>query len=118
MPFRVFIVGPCFALIAIGLMGCGGSTGSTVQGRVSPPSITTQPASQTVTAGQSAIFTVGGTGTLPLSYQGRKKSTNITGATSSSFTTPATSTADNNSTFDVVVSHAAVTGTQKLATLT
>src|SRR6266481_3560246 len=118
MPFRVFIVGPCFALIAIGLMGCGGSTGSTVQGRVSPPSITTQPASQTVTAGQSAIFTVGGTGTLPLSYQWRKNSTNITGATSSSYTTPATTTADNNSTFDVVVSNAAGSVTSNAATLT
>src|SRR5258706_454099 len=117
MPFRVFIVGPCFALIAIGLMGCGGSTGSTVQGRVSPPSITTQPASQTVTAGQSAIFTVGGTGTLPLSYQWQKNSTNITGATSSSYTTPATTTADNNSTFDVVVSNAAGSVTSNAATL-
>src|SRR5258706_16000365 len=118
MPFRVFIVGPCFALIAIGLMGCGGSTGPTVQGRVSPPSITTQPASQTVTAGQSATFTVGGTGTLPLSYQWQKNSTNITGATSSSYTTPATATADNNSTFDVVVSNAAGSVASNAATLT
>src|SRR5260221_9883443 len=107
MPFRVFIVGPCFALIAIGLMGCGGSTGSTVQGRVSPPSITTQPASQTVTAGHRAIFTVGGTGTLPFGYQWQEKSTKNTGGTSPHSTTPPTSTPDNNPTFDVVGSNAA-----------
>jgi len=34
-----------------------------------PPTITTQPANQTVTAGQTATFTVVASGTAPLSYQ-------------------------------------------------
>ena len=53
-------------------------------------SITTQPASQTVTAGQTATFTVTATGTAPLSYQWQKNGAAISGATSSSYTTPAT----------------------------
>src|SRR5258708_2598114 len=120
MSFRIFVVRPCCALTAIGLMGCAGSNRSTVQVRASPPSITTQPASETVTAGQSATFTVTASGTAQLSYQWQKNKTNITGATSSSYTTSATTTADNNSTskvellsttadnnstFDVVVSN-------------
>ncbi len=118
MSFQIFVVGPCCALIAIGLMGCAGSTPSTVQIRALPPSITTQPASETVTAGQSAAFTVTASGTAPLSYRWQKNKTNITGATSSSYTTPATTTADNNSTFDVVVSNSAGSVTSNTATLT
>src|SRR5260370_31221330 len=68
----------------------------TVNPAAVPPSITTQPATETVTAGQSATFTVTASGTPPLSYQLQKNSTNITRATSSSYTTPATTTADNN----------------------
>src|SRR6266436_2728932 len=117
MSLRIFVVRPCCALTAIGLMGCAGSTRSTVQVRASPPSITTQPASETVTAGQSATFTVTASGTAPLSYRWQKNKTNITGATSSSYTTPATTTADNNSTFDVVVSNAAGSVTSNAATL-
>ena len=55
-----------------------------------PPSITTQPANQTVSVGQTATFSVTATGTAPLSYQWQKNQVNIAGATSSSFTTPAT----------------------------
>ena len=118
MHFRVLAAGSCFALISIGLVACTGSTGYVVQGHVSPPSITTQPASQTVTAGQTATFTVVAGGTPPLSYQWQKNSANITGATSSSYTTPATTTADNNSAFDVVVTNTAGSVTSNTAALT
>ena len=50
--------------------------------------ITTQPASQTVTAGQTATFSVTATGTAPLSYQWKKNGAAISGATASSYTTP------------------------------
>ncbi len=48
-----------------------------------PPSITAQPADQTVVAGSNATFRVTAAGTSPLSYQWRFNGTNITGATSS-----------------------------------
>jgi len=82
------------------------------------PSITTQPASQTVTAGQTAVFTVVAGGTAPLNYQWQKNSVNIAGATSASYTTPATTTADSGSTFRVVVANTAGTVTSSVATLT
>jgi hypothetical protein len=82
------------------------------------PTITTQPASQTVTAGQTATFTVVAGGTAPLSYQWQKNGVDIAGATSASYTTPATATTDSGSTFDVVVSNTAGTVTSATATLT
>jgi acid phosphatase len=82
------------------------------------PTITTQPASQTVTVGQTATFTVAATGTAPLSYQWRKNGIAISGATSSSYTTPATTSSDNGAQFTVAVSNSAGSATSNAATLT
>src|SRR5213592_74335 len=82
------------------------------------PTITTQPANQTVTAGQTATFAVVAAGTAPLTYQWQKNGANLTGATSASYTTPATTTADSGSTFRVVVANTAGTVTSAAATLT
>src|SRR5207249_8024356 len=54
----------------------------TVNAAATAPTITTQPVNQTVTAGQSATFTVVAYGTAPLSYQWQKNGANIPGATS------------------------------------
>ena len=71
-----------------------------------PPAITTHPADQLVTVGQTATFTVVATGTAPLSYQWQKNGATIPGApNSASYTTPATTVADNGSTFRVIVSN-------------
>ena len=82
------------------------------------PTITTQPTAQTVTAGQPATFSVVATGTAPLSYQWKKGSNNIAGATSSSYTTPATAIGDSGAVFTVVVSNSAGTVTSSNAALT
>jgi len=82
------------------------------------PTITTQPANQTGTVGQTATFSVVAGGTAPLSYQWQKNGTNINGATSASYTTPATASADNGSTFKVVVSNSAGSVTSNTVTLT
>src|SRR5437762_3969921 len=114
---RVAVVSLCL-LCAIGLVSAG-CTG-TVTGKPPPvaPSITTQPMNQTVTAGQTATFTVVATGTAPLSYQWQKNTTAISGATSASYTTPATTSADNSAKFVVVVSNTAGSVTSNAATLT
>src|SRR5437762_11337347 len=70
------------------------------------PTITTQPASQTVTAGQTATFTVTATGTAPLSYQWQKNGTAIGAATAASYTTPATMTPASGVQSTVVVGSA------------
>ncbi len=81
-------------------------------------SITTQPTSQTVTAGQTATFSVSASGTAPLSYQWRKNGTSIIGATSPTYTTAATTTSDSGSQFTVVVSNSTGNATSNTATLT
>jgi hypothetical protein len=68
--------------------------------------------------GQTATFSVIGTGTAPLSYQWQTNGTAITGATASSYTTAATTLADNGSTFKVTLSNAVGTITSAAATLT
>jgi Immunoglobulin I-set domain len=90
----------------------------TVNAAAVAPAITTQPVSQTVTVGQTATFSVAATGTAPLNYQWQKNSANISGATAASYTTPATTLADNGATFDVIVSNSAGNKSSTTATLT
>jgi hypothetical protein len=82
------------------------------------PSISSQPASKTVVLGQTASFSVTATGTTPLSYQWQKNGAAISGATSSSYTTPATASTDNGALFAVVVSNSVGKVTSNSATLT
>ena len=87
------------------------------------PSINPQPQSVTVTAGQTASFSVSATGG-GLSYQwqsrvsGAGSFSNIPGATNSSYTTPATSLADNGTQFRVAVNNLAGPTISNAATLT
>ena len=84
---------------------------------IPPPVITTQPQNQTVNAGQTATFTVGTTFSLPLYYQWRKNGADIGGATSASYTTPATTTNDNHEVLTVVISNDKGSVTSSNATL-
>jgi hypothetical protein len=112
--------GAQFAVVVSNTLGSATSIVATltVNAATVAPSITAQPTSQTVTAGQAASFSVAATGTAPLSYQWQKNSVAISGATSSSYTTPATTTLDSGSTFRVLVSNSAGTVTSAAATLT
>jgi len=83
-----------------------------------PPSISTQPVSQTVTVGQTATFSVAASGTAPLSYQWSKGGTAISGATASSYTTPATTAGDNGALFSVTVSNSVSSVASSNAALT
>ena len=55
------------AALAMTLIACGGSGGGSMT--VQAPAITTQPASQTITGGQTATLMVAASGSSPLSYQ-------------------------------------------------
>ena len=107
-------------LVAFTFAGCGGySSTATVNGNGPvAPYITTQPANQTVTAGQTATFSVAATGTPPLTYRWQKNGADITGATSSSYSTPVTTAADDGEMFRVMVSNAAGNVTSNSAMLT
>jgi hypothetical protein len=83
-----------------------------------PVAITAQPASQVVTVGQTATFTVSASGTAPFGYQWYVGGTAISGATSSSYTTPATTITNDASIYTVGVTNVAGTATSAVATLT
>src|SRR5439155_1646557 len=82
--------GSAFAVVVTNTAGTVTSASATLTVNPAPvaPAITTQPANQTVTAGQTATFTVVATGTAPLGYQWQKNGANIAGATAASYTTP------------------------------
>jgi len=99
--------------VALLVIGCKSSA-------INPdfPAITTQPTNQTVTAGQTATFSVTATGAAPLNYQWFKNGFSITGATSSSYTTPPAESADNNAFFFVYISNALGSTESNVVTLT
>jgi hypothetical protein len=110
-------ISPAFALLLpLFLIACGG--GGSGASAALAPSITAQPANQTVIIGLPATFTVTASGTAPLAYQWQKGGAPISGATASSYTTPATAKGDDGSTFLVVVSNGSGSTTSGGAKLT
>ena len=81
------------------------------------PSITAQPASNTVSTGGSVTFNVTATGTATLNYQWYKDGVAIAGATSSSYTVSNASTSDAG-TYYVLTTNAYGVVTSNAATLT
>jgi hypothetical protein len=112
--------GSLFTVTVTNAEGTVTSTAATLTVTAAPtaPAITTQPANQTVTTGQSATFNVVGTGTGPLTYQWYKGGTAISGATSSTYTTPATVSGDSGSIFTVIITNPVGSVTSTPATLT
>ncbi|ADO69563.1 discoidin domain-containing protein [Stigmatella aurantiaca] len=82
------------------------------------PTIILQPASTAVTSGQPATFTVTATGTAPMTFQWSRNGTAIAGATAASYTTPATTSADNNAQFTVRLTNSLGSATSSAASLT
>src|ERR1700751_1394346 len=110
------------AQVQVTVSNSAGSTPSsvatlTVNAAATKPSITTQPANVTVTVGQTATFTVVATGTAPLTYQWTKGGMNV-GTNSATYTTAATTSADNGAQIQVTVSNSAGSTPSSIATLT
>jgi glucose/arabinose dehydrogenase len=98
--------------------GTGSNTGALYQIRyTSAPSISQQPQSQAVNVGQTASFSVSASGSTPFTYQWRRNGTNISGATSSSYSFVAQAS-DNGAQFTVVVTNSVGAATSNVATLT
>ena len=85
--------------------GCSSEGPPLISGSSVAASIAVQPLSVTVPAGQTATFSVTAAGSPTISYQWLENGANIAGATSASYTTPATSSADNGAVFTVQVSN-------------
>src|SRR5690242_11238894 len=99
-----------------GLPGCGGS-GSSSTSAVSAPTITTQPASQSISTGSAATFSVVASGSGTLAYQWYKDGSAVSGATSATYTISSAASTDAGS-FYVVVSNSGGSVTSSTATLT
>lgn len=82
-----------------------------------PPSIDTQPASTSGTAGGALTLSVGASGSGTLSYQWRLDGADIAGATSSSYTIPSVQ-AFHAGTYTVVITSGGVSTTSAGATVT
>lgn len=102
--------------ISVAVSGTG--TAQTPTNTAVAPAISSQPASAKIIAGQSASFSVVAAGTAPLTYQWSKNGAAISGAASTTYTTPAETTADNNAQFTVAVSNSAGNATSNAAILT
>ncbi|HLG98216.1 MAG TPA: hypothetical protein VKX49_18005 [Bryobacteraceae bacterium] len=89
-----------------------------------PPTITQQPQNATVVVGQSASFTVAATSSTTLTYQWQSQApgattfSNISGATSSSYTTPILQATDSGTQFQCIVSNSSASVTSSAATVT
>lgn len=83
-----------------------------------PPSVTTQPANATVNQGQTATFSVSASGAATLTYQWRRNGSDLSGANAPTYTTPATSAADNGAQFSVVVTNGSGSAISSNAILT
>lgn len=94
---------------------CGSNRGGTTNALA--PAILTQPASQKTTVGLTATFTVTANGTGPLQYQWSKNGAAISGASNTSYTTPAATPADSGSNFKVTVTNAVGVATSNPASL-
>lgn len=81
------------------------------------PTITTQPLSQTVAIGSSATFSVVASGTAPFTYQWRKDTQPINGATNATLTLTNVQSTDAGS-YDVIVTNSVNSATSNAATLT
>jgi hypothetical protein len=100
----------------------GSTTSNTATLTVNPvaptaPTITQQPTNATVTAGQTATFTVTATGTAPLTYQWFMNS-NAVGANSNTYTISQTTLGDTGAQIYVTVTNTVSTATSQTVTLT
>jgi hypothetical protein len=107
-----------FLALALALWSCAGTINPTSSSKATAPAFAIQPSSQTITLGQSATFSVMVTGTTPFTYQWQKNNAKISGATTSTYTTPATVSGDTGATFRVIVTNPVTSITSNSATLT
>jgi parallel beta-helix repeat protein len=110
------VAGVLFSLAILTVVGCGDDDVAP-----QPPSVTTDPADIAVDEGQTAMFIVVATGEGTLTYQWQKNGVDVTGgtgATTDTYTTPATVMADDGAVFHCIVSNAGGNTPSNTATLT
>lgn len=104
------------AAFAFLLAACGGSGSPPPPPPVVAPSITSQPASQSVSTGAAVTFSVAASGSS-LRYQWSRDGSPVAGATSASWSVPAVKLDDSGSKWTVAVSNDAGSVSSSAATL-
>jgi sugar lactone lactonase YvrE len=102
---------PSGVAVAGGYVYVADSGNNTIRSQCIPPSIVTQPQSQTIVTGTSTSFNVGIYGSTPLTYTWQYNTTNLINNSS-------TLMASNAGSYKVIVSNAAGNVTSTIATLT
>lgn len=97
--------------------GCSSDAPPAIVGNTVAASIAKQPGPLAVLVGQTATFRVTGAGSAPLAYQWKKNGIEVNGATSTTYTTPPATSADNGVVFTVQVRNAAGIALSAPATL-
>ena len=105
-----------YAVVVSNALGSVGSSAASLT-VISPPTITIQPANQTVIAGAPLTLSVTATGAAPLTYQWSKNGTAISGATSPTFSLSSSAALDAGS-YRVVVSTTGASVTSNAVTVT
>ena len=115
------VVGDAGNYTAVATNSAGSATSNaatlTVNTAATAPAITTQPTSQTVTAGGSVSFTVAASGSPTPTYQWQKGGVNVAGATNATYTIASAVTGDAGS-YTAVATNSAGSATSAPATLT
>ena len=105
-----------YSVVVTNIVGTLASSSATLTVLV-PPTILSQPASVTVTAGSAAAFAITASSATPMTYQWRKNGVAISGATAATLTFGSATTADAAS-YSVVVSNSGGSVTSANAVLT
>jgi hypothetical protein len=108
----------CITISQSGCIGLTSASPAAASASNTAPVITSQPASEMVTVGQTATFSLSAIGAAPLNYQWKRNGNAVGGATSSTYTTPATAISDSGAQFTVVVNNSMGSVTSTAATLT
>ncbi len=116
--------GTQFRCVITNTAGSVTSAAATLTVQPGPPLFSQQPQGAVVALGQTAAFTVGVTGTGPVSYQWQSQTpgalafSNISGATSASYITPAAQLINSGTAFRCVVTNSSGSTASIAATLT
>jgi hypothetical protein len=104
--------------VGCNFVGCASNGPPAISGTSVAASIAVQPYGVTKTAGQTATFSVTGAGSAPLTYQWQRNGVNISGATATTYTTPATAAIDSGAVFTVKVTNSLGSVASNAAVLT
>ncbi len=110
--------GATFSVVVSNSGGGVTSSDATLTVNAVAPTITMQPSDATRAVGAAVTFDVIAAGSAPLSYQWQRNGTDISGATSSSYTISSVQPANQGDEYTVVVTNVAGSATSGAATLT